>query len=566
MIMDVEDLDKYCNRTLNRQIISEDQYLKAPFDDSCLEVLALTNIPFLWLPSIDFEFPYSRFFCKIANVLPGSNIYCSTLTISVMAIDRYYSVKRLKMTSNRRQCMQAVCVSLVIWIVSFILSIPLLLYYDTSMLYVVKQCTINRLSKVLNYVLRKPYIKIILPLKVIFINDYLFSVLYSIHLKSILILQSLVFILDLLSCSFRNNSFHNSEQGSGICSALHRSLRGTLYKFPSTLRSDASYLSRTKTPADNSKHQHPSPLAEKHRFFSCSNKRALDRIVLDADSEKDSFKFGVNPNRIAAYEHPTFLSEFWNFWKAHLLSASSAKIQALKEAVVFHDGLKDIARKCSNGKLQLHKEMISNIVFLGPEAVTSCRSFLTRWSKRHLKYTHLFLFLFVKDVLNLRTTAKSLLAMKLMLILFFCAYAVADNVFPDLEQVTPEMRFGLQLTLCGSKAITIVCREHSAIIELCKNKTGDWSDAAAFFDMGFYETLMREIPEYRFVDIIENLKMGRELSSVRFHSFAFVFQKYSRSIVFTYQQVCQYLIQHEIITYLVFKKYKNFIAEMEKCL
>ncbi|VDN22055.1 unnamed protein product, partial [Cylicostephanus goldi] len=101
-------------------------------------VLALINIPFLWLPSIDFEFPYSRFFCKIANVLPGSNIYCSTLTISVMAIDRYYSVKQLKVASNRRQCMKAICVSLSIWVVSFLLSLPLLLYYDTTMLYVVK--------------------------------------------------------------------------------------------------------------------------------------------------------------------------------------------------------------------------------------------------------------------------------------------------------------------------------------------------------------------------------------------------------------------------------------------
>lgn len=51
-------------------------------------MLAITTIPFLWLPSIDFEFPYSKFFCKFANALPGSNIYCSTLTISVMAIDR----------------------------------------------------------------------------------------------------------------------------------------------------------------------------------------------------------------------------------------------------------------------------------------------------------------------------------------------------------------------------------------------------------------------------------------------------------------------------------------------
>uniref|UniRef100_A0A8R1HZ18 G_PROTEIN_RECEP_F1_2 domain-containing protein n=1 Tax=Caenorhabditis japonica TaxID=281687 RepID=A0A8R1HZ18_CAEJA len=102
-------------------------------------ILAITNIPFLWLPSIDFEFPYSRFFCKFANVLPGSNIYCSTLTISVMAIDRYYSVKKLKMASNRKQCFHAVLLSVFIWILSFILSLPLLLYYETSMLYVMRE-------------------------------------------------------------------------------------------------------------------------------------------------------------------------------------------------------------------------------------------------------------------------------------------------------------------------------------------------------------------------------------------------------------------------------------------
>ncbi|CAJ0609267.1 unnamed protein product [Cylicocyclus nassatus] len=207
MIMNIEDLDKYCNRSLNRDALTEAEYRSAPFDDYCLQVffyqlqtslrrfneweeivyttiyviisilavignglviiavlwkkamrtnrnvlilnlalsnlvLALINIPFLWLPSIDFEFPYSRFFCKIANVLPGSNIYCSTLTISVMAIDRYYSVKQLKVASNRRQCMKAICVSLSIWVVSFLLSLPLLLYYDTTMLYVVKDVNV----------------------------------------------------------------------------------------------------------------------------------------------------------------------------------------------------------------------------------------------------------------------------------------------------------------------------------------------------------------------------------------------------------------------------------------
>lgn len=67
-------------------------------------MLALTNIPFLWLPSIDFEFLYSRFFCKFANALPGSNIYCSTLTISVMAIDR------LKFPSSNNSHFQSILV------------------------------------------------------------------------------------------------------------------------------------------------------------------------------------------------------------------------------------------------------------------------------------------------------------------------------------------------------------------------------------------------------------------------------------------------------------------------
>ncbi|KHJ95503.1 7 transmembrane receptor [Oesophagostomum dentatum] len=55
---------------------------------------------------------------------------------------RYYSVKQLKVASNRRQCMKAICISLAIWVVSFLLSLPLLLYYDTTMLYVVKDVNV----------------------------------------------------------------------------------------------------------------------------------------------------------------------------------------------------------------------------------------------------------------------------------------------------------------------------------------------------------------------------------------------------------------------------------------
>ncbi|CAD5221781.1 unnamed protein product [Bursaphelenchus xylophilus] len=101
-------------------------------------MLALTTIPFLWLPSIDFEFPYSKFFCKFANALPGSNIYCSTLTISVMAIDRYYSVKQMNVGTVNQTCVKGIILSVMIWVFSFLLSFPLLIYYDTTMLYVFK--------------------------------------------------------------------------------------------------------------------------------------------------------------------------------------------------------------------------------------------------------------------------------------------------------------------------------------------------------------------------------------------------------------------------------------------
>ncbi|KAI1732080.1 7 transmembrane receptor (rhodopsin family) domain-containing protein [Ditylenchus destructor] len=121
-------------------------------------VLALTTIPFLWYPSIDFEFPYSKFFCKFANALPGSNIYCSTLTISVMAVDRYYSVKRLNIAqSNSRQCIRTILISIVIWIVSFLLSFPLLVYYDTTMLYVFKDVRVIDESLGYNRTLLRSY-------------------------------------------------------------------------------------------------------------------------------------------------------------------------------------------------------------------------------------------------------------------------------------------------------------------------------------------------------------------------------------------------------------------------
>ena len=102
--------------------------------------------------SFFFSFPYSAGFCKFANALPGSNVYCSTLTICAMAIDRYanggncastrqiafafsfYTVRRMSL-SGAEDRWRTIIFALTIWLVSFVLSLPLLIYYDVSMLY-----------------------------------------------------------------------------------------------------------------------------------------------------------------------------------------------------------------------------------------------------------------------------------------------------------------------------------------------------------------------------------------------------------------------------------------------
>ncbi|GMT35904.1 hypothetical protein PFISCL1PPCAC_27200 [Pristionchus fissidentatus] len=63
-----------------------------------------------------------------------------------MAIDRYYSVRKLSMSSSNGRIVRAVVIALFIWIFSFLLSLPLLLYYDTVMLYVAKDVLVTSQS------------------------------------------------------------------------------------------------------------------------------------------------------------------------------------------------------------------------------------------------------------------------------------------------------------------------------------------------------------------------------------------------------------------------------------
>ncbi|VDO98639.1 unnamed protein product [Soboliphyme baturini] len=97
-------------------------------------ILAALYIPFLWMPVYQGSFEHSVFLCKFTNALPGSNIYCSTLTIVVMAVDRYRVVTTSHQVSQTRSCqnLKATFVAIGIWVVSFALSLPYLISYDVD--------------------------------------------------------------------------------------------------------------------------------------------------------------------------------------------------------------------------------------------------------------------------------------------------------------------------------------------------------------------------------------------------------------------------------------------------
>ncbi|KFD55768.1 hypothetical protein M514_03516 [Trichuris suis] len=123
-------------------VLFSDLKLRRPSDVFVLN-LALSNfllaalyIPFLWLPVNQGDFKHGLFFCRFANALPGSNIYCSTLTISVMAVDRYYQVVNIRqqLVATQRHFI-AILVAGLIWLLAFALSLPYLLNYDLKVVY-----------------------------------------------------------------------------------------------------------------------------------------------------------------------------------------------------------------------------------------------------------------------------------------------------------------------------------------------------------------------------------------------------------------------------------------------
>ncbi|XP_026169889.1 relaxin-3 receptor 1-like [Mastacembelus armatus] len=101
--------------------------------------LALTDLQFvLTLPFwavdtvLDFRWPFGRVMCKIVSSVTTLNMYASVFFLTAMSVTRYRSlVTSLKMDSLQTATARAKWVSLSIWVVSLVATLPHALYSTT---------------------------------------------------------------------------------------------------------------------------------------------------------------------------------------------------------------------------------------------------------------------------------------------------------------------------------------------------------------------------------------------------------------------------------------------------
>ncbi|XP_026161026.1 relaxin family peptide receptor 3.2b [Mastacembelus armatus] len=102
--------------------------------------LAITDLQFvLTLPfwavdtALDFRWPFGRVMCKIINSVTTMNMYASVFFLTAMSVARYYSISSaLKMHSRRAAAARAKWMSLGIWAVSLLASLPHAIYSTSA--------------------------------------------------------------------------------------------------------------------------------------------------------------------------------------------------------------------------------------------------------------------------------------------------------------------------------------------------------------------------------------------------------------------------------------------------
>lgn len=90
--------------------------------------LCLICMPFTLISILRRQWTLGPVLCKLVSFLQGTNIMVSVGTITVIALDRYYTICR-KSTQNAKEMRRRVIISiLLIWLMSIIATLPLCVY------------------------------------------------------------------------------------------------------------------------------------------------------------------------------------------------------------------------------------------------------------------------------------------------------------------------------------------------------------------------------------------------------------------------------------------------------
>ncbi|XP_077397488.1 somatostatin receptor type 5-like isoform X1 [Festucalex cinctus] len=90
--------------------------------------LYILGLPFLATNSVLYYWPYGDFFCKVCMTADAMSQFMSTFCLTVMSIDRYLAVVHPIRSASWRRPQVAKIFSGVLWIVSFLVVLPVTIY------------------------------------------------------------------------------------------------------------------------------------------------------------------------------------------------------------------------------------------------------------------------------------------------------------------------------------------------------------------------------------------------------------------------------------------------------
>ncbi|KAG9353659.1 hypothetical protein JZ751_011781 [Albula glossodonta] len=96
---------------------------------ACADFLCCLSIPFIIAETVlDYDWPYGSFLCKVLPTVIVLNMFASVFTLTLISLDRFAQVIMPVWSQNHRSVCLAQVLCGAVWMVSFLLSLPSLIY------------------------------------------------------------------------------------------------------------------------------------------------------------------------------------------------------------------------------------------------------------------------------------------------------------------------------------------------------------------------------------------------------------------------------------------------------